>query len=213
MAETVDQTVVETPTPDPVVPKKAYDEVSSDLHKQKAVAKELTERLRSIEMAALKEKEDWKSVAELKDQRLTEAEAKVLEAESKVQKIQDGLIVRSKFDAIKAEAIKLGIHESAIEDLRFLDWSEINVVPTSDIQGVKGIGVTGVEKAMQRVKTQKPYLFKAPGAPNVNVNTPGVVDGADISFSTIYEAEKEAKKSGNYGKYRELLTKFQAQKQ
>jgi hypothetical protein len=205
MAETVDQTVVETPTPEPkieVISKQEFDHVMSDLHKQKAKARELEEKVRTIETQKLKEKEEWKTLA---DQ--YEGEAK--QAKDEVAKIKEGLVVRTKFDAIKAEAIKLGIHESAIDDLRMLGWDDVRIETTSEGR----VNVLGAEKAMQRVKTQKPYLFKAPGAPNVNVNTPGVVDGADISFSTIYEAEKEAKKSGNYGKYRELLTKFQAQKQ
>ncbi len=187
-----------------VVERSAYENVKADMHKYKERAKAMEEQLKATETEKLKNDQKWKELAEVN-------EREAVEAKEKYKKLNSTVIEDRKLSEIRKEAQKLGILPSAIDDLDNQSWSDVSIEYTSTGR----INVLGAAKAVERFKTLKPHWFKGPEAPGVNTNTPNIVHGApagQVTLKEISAAEAEAKKTGDYTKYKALIVAFQQQK-
>lgn len=187
-----------------VIDKSAYDAVKADMHKFKELAKQREQALKAIETEKLKGDQKWKELAEIK-------EREAQEAQEKYNKLNTAVVEDKKMTEIRKEAVKLGIRAQALDDLDVQNWSDVNIEFTSTGR----VNVIGAAKAVERLKTIKPYLFDEARAPGVNPGLPHVVPGqggGPVTVKDIAAAEVEAKKTGDYTKYREMLVSFQRQK-
>ncbi len=188
--------------PEETVTKKAFENVTKDLHKWKEEAKLAKDKLKEIETEKLKAAQKFEELAAM-----NEKEAK--EAKTELQNLKQGLIREKKLSAIKAEAAKLKILPSALDDLELQDWSEVQIEATSTGK----INVLNAQKAVERFKTTKPHWFEGTSAPNVNTTTPTTVtsDSGKVTHEDLNKAEALAKKSGDYSAYKAMTLKFKEQ--
>lgn len=186
-----------------VIDRAAYEQVKADMHRFKEQARQKDDQLKSIETEKLKNEQKWKELAEIKEREANEAN-------DKFNRLNSAVVTDRKMAVIRAEAIKLGLLPSAIDDLESMNWSDVTVEATSTGR----VNVIGAAKAVERFKTLKPHWFRGLEAPGVNTNTPGVVPGAaagQVTLKDVQAAEAEAKKTGDYSKYKETLLRFRAQ--
>lgn len=191
-------------TTEELVPKPVFDRIKDDLFKTKERNRQLEEAVRAKETDQLKDQQKWKELAEVN-------ESRAKEYEEKYNKLSHTVVEERKMAEIRKEAVKLGILPSEIDDLDNQNWSDVTIEYTSTGR----INVIGAAKAVERFKTLRPQRFQGPQAPGVNTTTPTVVPGQSagpVSIKDVQAAEAEAKKSGDYTKYRELLVKFQQQR-
>jgi hypothetical protein len=181
------------------VSKEDHDRALKDLHKFKARAKELEDAVKATHTKSMKEKEQWKELAELR-----EKEAEDLKKEK--TKIQESLIYDKKYSAVKEAALAAGIRKEAVTDLELLEFSEVQIETTSTGR----INILGADKAVDRLKTLKPHWFGSKGA-KINGDIPDVQTGGKITKTQVYEAESKAKKTGDYAPYKQILAKYSQQ--
>ncbi len=187
-----------------VIDRAAYEQVKADMHKYKEKLKLREDQLKTIETEKLKGDQKWKELAEIK-------EREAQEAQEKYNKLNSAVVEDKKMTEIRKEAVKLGVRPQALDDLDVQNWSDVGIEFTSTGR----VNVIGAAKAVERLKTIKPYLFDEPRAPGVNPGVPHVVpgqSGGPITVKDISTAEADAKKTGDYSKYRELLVAFQRQR-
>ena len=103
--------------------------------------------------------------------------------------------------------MKQGIRPEAVNDLQFLDLSEVQIETTDTGR----VNIIGEDKFIERTKTLRPHWFGTTAAPNVNTATPGIVPGQQITLADVTAAEKEAKKTGDRSKYMQLVSQYQKQ--
>jgi hypothetical protein len=195
-----------TPQSDPapetpaMIAREEFERVQSDMHKFKQLAKDADARVEKLKMQGLKEKDDWKNVAQ-------EYETKYAEAVKERDGIRQAIVTDKKMSAIKLEAKKAGILDSALEDLELIDFPEVSVETTSTGK----VNVLGVERAVQRLKTTRSHWF-GKQTPNVNSGSPDVTTGNKISYEDVMKSEQEARKSGKWHAHGELLARYRTQK-
>ena len=190
---------------DEVVPKSLYEKTRQDMLDYKKQLQEMKTTIDAMKVNTHKEKEDWKTVAELH-------EKTAKELEQKYSGLKQSLIDEKKMAALTVEAQKQGINPASIPDLNMIDFDELIVETTSTGK----ILVSGQDKAIARLKTQRPHWFSK-SVPNVNTNTPetgkpkcGTVTVADLNAAeaqyrkTKSEADKKA--------YSDLIQKYKAQR-
>ena len=216
MSEVNTETVVETNEVKPVVESKEqtmqtktvswedHQRALADLQKHKQKALKLEEERKTSQTQELKAKEQWKLLAEQKEQ-----EANTYKAES--ENLKKSFVNEKKFSAIKDEAAKLGLRPEAMSDLELLDLEDISVETTSTGR----INVLGAKTFAERVKTLKPHWFQNAQV-TVNGSAPRVSDTHTglVSAKDIYDAEKAYRKSGkpeDFQKYQEMHLKFRKQ--
>lgn len=147
-----------------------------------AIAKEREEyklKLSQVEDEKLKSNNQWKELAEIKEQKLKEAEEKNNQFKSAY--IQD-----KKMEVVKREAIKAGIRDEAIHDLDLVDLSMLEIETTSTGR----INVLNVEKAIENLQSTRPYWFKSQNAPNINNSLPSVNKPAELTINDILKLQK-----------------------
>ncbi len=173
-----------------------------DMKKFKARAKELEDKEKAQETARLKEANDWKTLAEKR-----ENEAK--EASERAERIQESYIGDRKYSSILSEANKLNLRPEAVADLEGLDLSSVQVETTNTGK----INVLGAKEFAERLKTLKPHWFADKGTTRVNSGSTGVRDsGEPITAKQLLEAEMKGRKSGDLSEYHSLHKKFQTQR-
>jgi hypothetical protein len=122
--------------------------------KQKVMTYEA--QLKETEEARLKEKEDWKSYAELKVKEAQEANTKFQALETKLQ-------TQVKIGAIKKEFEKLGIKDNKLVE---------GIVPLLKLDMIKydenTQTVIGAEDEVKRIKESLPQIFMVQSAAKVN---------------------------------------------
>ncbi len=179
-----------------------YEHVMSDLHKFKNSTKSLEEKIKALESEKLKATQDWKSIAELKEQEANEAQAKLTGLKTTI--LED-----KKFSYIKDAALKAGADPRALDLIRKMSFPEVQMSHNVGEDGkIIEVSVLGAEKAIERLKTQQPFLFNSMKAPNVNSSSPTVEGGdKEITVADLIAAEKKDKKL-----YAEMLTKYNKQK-
>lgn len=203
MSETVNNTDpnatnVNPPAPPPTdttntdgeaVPKEVYERMKSDMLKAKQKADELEKSINSQKLAALKQTENWQELAKLKEQ---EAE----DYKTKYERLSSSLVENKKLDAIRTEALKLGIDQRSLEDLEMIDFNEVQIETTSTGK----INVLGADKAVANLKLRKPHWFNSKPA-TVNANSPTTqapaLNSQDGAMKALTEAEQAWKKNPN----------------
>ena len=166
-----------------------YESTRAELEKVRQKAKEAGEKLKTMEderenakISAMKEKEDWKKLAELREQEATELK-KRLDTTGKAT------TEYFKKAEIRAQAMKAGIRESALDDLDLLQFSEVNVETTSTGR----INVLGADKAVERIKATRPFWFEDKKAPAIDTTNPKVSKGQKLNMKDILKLQKEGK--------------------
>lgn len=188
----------EPPKPE-LVEKERLDRAVDDVHKFKSKAKEYEDRLKAMEEERLREKEDYKTIAERRQQ---EAE----EYKSKYDNLNQAVVNRERYHAVKDAAMKAGIRD--VNDLDLLPLEDLQVETTSTGR----INVLGAEAFIEKQKMLKPHWFGPKGAPNVNTNSVGVTHSGKVSGDDLVKLEREARKTGDYSKYKDAFSRYQKQR-
>ena len=173
----------------------AYVEgLKKQLSEFKTKTKEYETQSKQQQEASMRQKEEWQKLAELK-----ETEAK--EYKTKFDGLQQSLIVEKKYNALKNEAVKLGLRQEAISDLELVDLSDIQIESTSTGK----MNVLGAEKYAERLKAIRPHWFGG-NAPNVNTGNLRVTGNDSVDAKSILKAEAEGRKSGDMTEYKRLIS-------
>ena len=206
---TQEDVVVEEPTKDKpapddkkdeskdVVAKNIYDRAYQDLQKAKAKAKELEDKLKAKDLEQMKQAENWKEIAELKQK---EAE----DASNERDTLRNSLVFDRKYAAVKDAAVRVGLRKEAEGDLEMMSLSDLQVETTSTGR----VNVLGVDDYVARLKMTKPHWFETKKS-KVNSDSPEVVNGNNVSYDDVNKAAKKAKETGDYAPYEKLLRQYQ----
>jgi len=138
----------------------------SNFYKQKlaeAEAREakVREELENERTEKLVQKENYKGLYELEKKKREEAE-------EREKKSTNAYYEDIKIQAVEREAIKAGILDIALEDVRSLDLDMIEVETTS--RGHKN--VIGAKEYVDNLKEVRPHWFNKMGAPRMNTGQP-----------------------------------------
>ncbi len=188
------------PNPPEMVSREEFERVQADMHKFKDAARAANASAEALKLQGLKAKEDYKAIAE-------DFEKKYSEAVKERDQIRTAIVSDKKMSAIKLEAKKAGILDTALEDLELVDFPEVNVETTSTGR----MNVLGVERAIQRLKTSRAHWF-GKSAPNVNPGTPGVSLDGKVTYEEFTASENAARKSGDWSAHKALVARYKAQK-
>lgn len=218
-----DQAVVTDPPTDPqviapvvpsddnaVVPKRAYEEVASDLQKRKARERELEQKLRDAEareneqkLKALREKEDYKSMYETE-------KASREKFENELTSTRQSVIDSAKWNSASRELLAIGLDPATIRDVeRLVDLDEIEVELTSTGR----VNVLNAKEVAAKFKAKSPYYFQNTSKPNLNPTIPTVISPTTVTLEAVTAAEKEFYKNRtpeNERKYKELVLAYKA---
>lgn len=180
--------------------------VKQEADAAKARVEALEAELEKQKVNTFKEKEDWKSIAALNEERATNAE-------NKLKAITNGLVQKEKFNALLVEAQKQGMNPASYSDLELLDFPELVVETTS---GGK-ILVSNAQAAIAKLKTMRPHWFTA-NVPPINPTVPTTVTplapSGLVTMKDIEDAEKAYRLSGKQDdaeKLKQLIYKFKTQ--
>lgn len=182
----------------------ASDRIKKDMLKYKQERDALIAENESLKLKTHKEKEDWKTVAEVH-------EAKAKDYEQKFTGLQSALINKEKISALNIEAQKQGINPTSIPDLELLDFPDVHVETTSNGK----ILVSGAQVAIAKLKTLRPHWFTTQ-VPSVNPSTPNVrtASNGNITLADINAAEtqyKKTKSDSDKKAYYEIIQKYKSQ--
>lgn len=198
-ASTDTATTTATAPGEEMVSRSEFQRVVEDMNRYKKAAIEFEQKVKAKEIDSLKAQNQWEQIAKLKEEEAREAK----EAELR---LREAIVFEKKYAAIREQAIQAGLRREAIPDLELVDFDDVTIETTSTGR----INVLNADRAVQRLKTLKPHWFSAT-RPSVNATSPDVTTSGKISYDDLKKAEAEAKKSGNYANYRDLLFKFRAQ--
>lgn len=173
-----------------------HERTVKDTLRYKAEKKEADARLKAFEETKLKEQQNWKEYAALKEQ-----EAK--EAVEKAERVQNSYINNLKFAAVKDAAMKVGLDPRAISDLELLPLDSVVLETTSTGK----LNVLGADQFASSLKTLKPYLFNTVKT-NVNTSIPGVTSHEPITKEQILKLSLEAQKTGNNQVYEQAMKQY-----
>ena len=180
--------------------------VKQEADASKARVEALEAELEKQKVNTFKEKEDWKSIAQLNEER-------AINAETKVKSILNGLVAKEKFNALLVEAQRQGMNPASYSDLELLDFPELVVETTN----AGKILVSNAQAAISKLKSMRPHWFTNNVPPiNPTVPTDGrpQVPSGSVTIKDIEEAEKAYKLSGKHDdaeKLKTLIFKFKNQ--
>lgn len=161
-----------------MVPRAEFDRVKSDMHKYKTERDAEKTRVEDARIAALKEKNDWKSVAE-------DAERKAKDFETKYNGLSSSLVENAKLSALKGSALKAGMLKEGLDDLEVFDFEEITVETTSRGK----ILVSGADQAIENLKKRRPHWFGSK-ASSVNPASPEIQTPASGGAVTLQDLSR-----------------------
>jgi len=189
-AQAQEQVVEESTVNEPRVEEKADEQenkrlAGSSFYKQKlaeieAEKQRLAQELEQERTQKLQEKENFKELWELEKQ-------KRAEAEEKSKTIATNYFNGLKNSAIKQEALKAGILDTAIEDLDIIDNSMVEIETTD--RG--NASVLGAKEFVEALKEKKPHWFKKVGAPNINNANPMEAKHKELTPADLIRLQKE----------------------
>lgn len=139
----------------------------------------LASQLENERKAKLVEQNNYKELYELEKGKRSQAEEKAL-------KISQSYFNGLKMSAIEQEALKAGIHESALEDLSLLPSDMVQIETTS----TGNAHVLGARDFIEVLKEKKPYLFKNGTPPRINNSNPTEIKQRELSWDDILKLEK-----------------------
>lgn len=196
--------------PPKAVPLDVHKKVLTDFHAlnsrvrdQSAQLEEALGTIESLKAQGLREKEDFKGLADT-------YKTKYEEAESKAQRLRDGLFKSQRHNAVFPALKKAGLRDEANGLIDMHDWSAIEVDLTSNGR----FEVSGVEQAVDLFKEKFSYAFEKPKAPRVNGSTGGggIPGDGELTPQKIIAIEEECKKKGDMTAYHAAVAKYQQQR-
>lgn len=181
------------------VPFNEFKAVKDDMHRFKEESRKNAEALKALQEKDMRDKEQWKEYGQTK-------EKESAEWKSKYDTLSDSIREQAKIAKVKEAAIKLGLVDSAIEDLEMLDLKDVVVETTSTGR----VNVIGAKSAAERIKSIRPHWFDDKRVPNVNGMTPEVrTSGAgSVTYADLQKLEADAKKTGDYKAYHAKLMEY-----
>ena len=197
----VEEQVQTQATTEEQVSKAELQKVLDEMHKYKKTAKEYEATIKNQEMQKLKDQQEWQKIAELR-----EREAR--EAKQEADQLKNSFLSSRKYEALKNAALANGIRKEALNDLELLDFDDHVAVETTN---TGKINIIGAEAAIKKFKADRPHWFgKSTG--HINSDNPEVVSGEGITMDKVMKAQAEARKTGDWSKYKDALARYQAQK-
>lgn len=165
------------------------DHLAADVVKFKQRAAELESKLAEFEkeredakLSGLRQKEEWQKIAE-------DREKKVKELSERIEKQSKATETYFKRSEVRAQALKNGIREAALDDLDLLSLEGVSLETTS----TGAVNVLGADKYVSRLKETRPYWFLDKSAPNVNTGTPQVSSSGTVTISDVLKLQREGK--------------------
>lgn len=201
----VDSTDLKNETPNAkvdqveMVPKSELAKAIDDIHVLKNKLKEQDDVSKNKEIDDLKEKENWKQIAKIK-------EDEAATATSETKNLRESIVQDKKFAAMKEAALGAGIRKEALGDLDLLDFSELIIETTNTGK----INVLGCEKAISNLKAQKPHWFTSRST-KVDGGLPEVINGGGVTYKDVLAAEQKAKETSDYVPYKKVLQQYREQ--
>ncbi len=175
-----------------------------DMHKFKAASVDAEKRLAVAEEDRLKEKDDWKALAEREKTR-----ADKLEGEKK--SLSEVFTKTQKYSEIRKSAMEAGLRPEAMDDLDLIDVDGVQVEATSSGRFI----VHGSKEFIEELKTKKPHWFKKGTVEEINAGgTTGVKPkSSKLGPLDVFDAEKKWK-SGKISRqdYLGVFEKYRTQK-
>ena len=194
------QTDTSTNTDAETVSKSEFERVMKDLHKFKDAARQASEKLKTLEEAKLKEKDDWKTLAErYKGERD--------DLESKYTGLSTASINEKKFSAVERAALQAGIRKEALADLEMLNVDGVVAEATSTGK----LNILGAEDFIKDLKQKRPHWFGS-GPVKVDSSLPGIQSEKEVTADDLIKLSLEASKTGDYSKYTAANNRFLKQK-
>lgn len=176
--------VVEDPPKTDYVLRKDHERAIDDMHKAKARARELEEKLKTEEESKLKEKQEYKTLYE------RERDARI-QSDEKSTKLEESYINSQKYSALKTECLKLGILDTAVVDLDMYDLRNVQFETTSTGR----VQVINAKEVAEDLKRIKPHWFGAPGVARVNTTVPTTIGSGEVTYSDIMKLEAQYMKT------------------
>ncbi len=186
-----------------LIPYSQFKSVKDDMHKYKEEARKNADALKATQEKEMRDKEQWKEFGQAKEKEATDWK-------TKYEALNSSNFERAKISAVREAALKLGLVDSAIDDLEMLDLKDVVVETTSTGR----TQVIGAKSAAERIKSIRPHWFDNKRVPSVNGRMPEVESGKDgqVSYADVVKLEAEAKKTGDYTKYKEAVMKLKTKK-
>lgn len=119
-----------------------------------------------------------------------------VQIEAKLADTKNAFFNGLKQQEIKAQAMKLGIRDEAINDLQYLDTSAVEVETTSH----GNTNILGAREFVENAKKLRPYWFKETRNTNVNNSNPGVQEGTKLDGQGLLKLQRE-----NPGEYYRVM--------
>ncbi len=184
------------------VPFAEFKHVKDDLHRYKEEARKSAEALKAEQERKLRENEQWKELAAAREKEANEYK-------TKYETVTKSITERAKLSKVREEALKLGLVDTAIDDLELMDLKDVVVETTSTGR----VNVHGAKSAAERIKSIRPHWFSGQ-APIVNGGSPQVVKdgGGEVTWEELNKLEAAAQKSGDYKEYQKALMSFKQKK-
>lgn len=193
------------PTPNPTPDDDIVERWKREAQKNKELADSLQAKLAEENDKKLREKQNYKELADIK-------EKEAGEWKQKFTGLNAALIQERKLSVVTTEALKQGIINT--EDLELVDFPEVTVETTSTGK----IIVQGAELAVRNLKAKRPNWFKAQ-APTVNPDSPEIRNngsGGNTSLESLMKLEEAYRKNPRDAearrKYQEALVSYKTQK-
>jgi hypothetical protein len=163
-----------------------HDDGKKGNYYQKKLAEVLAEKenlatqLENERKAKLVEQNNYKELYELEKNKRSQAE-------DKASKITQSYFNGLKISAIEQEAIKQGIHDTALEDLSLMTNDMVQIETTS----TGNAHVLGAKEFIEFIKEKKPYLFKSGVAPRVNNANPTEVKAKELTPADVVKLQSK----------------------
>ena len=135
----------------------AHQRALKDMHKHKSRASELETKLGDVESERLKAENNWKALYE-------KSEKEKADLQTKYTNLNQWTVHTQRFGEVKQLALAEGLIPQAVADLENFEMDDVQVEVTSGNRFV----VNGAKEYVDKLKAEKPYLFKKTGTPNVN---------------------------------------------
>lgn len=140
------------PTDPPIGHSVTLEEHQKTLTRLKSLEEErdaLKKTSKDSELQQMKDQERWKEIAELKTR---EAE----EANEKVDNMSTALQKREKMSSIRNAATQAGLRKDALDLLDLMEFPEVQIEATT----LGNINIVGVSTAIEALKLKHPSLFR-----------------------------------------------------
>lgn len=188
-----------------VVPWNNHRRALDDMHKFKKRNVELETKLGEIEDQRLREKEDYKSLAE-------KYKADAVKYKAEAEQTTSAFVDTQKFSEVKSIALANGLRAEAVNDLDLLKLDAVELETTSSGR----FNVSGAKDFVENLKRDKPHWFVDNVPPKINPGGGGAPPDTTgkITPSQLLQAEK-AVKFGKLSeeKYLRLYKTYLAQQQ